>query len=71
MLLAIELGISIVDESEVRRYRRNWMVLHTTTLLMFTSYTIVLPTQHQFVTNARHPENHNVSFTAHIDGLPF
>ena len=44
----------------MRRYRRNWIVLHTTTFLMFTSYTIVLPTQHQFVTNPRHPEDPDV-----------
>ena len=50
----------MLDNGEVRRYKRNWIVIHTTTFLMSVTYTIVLSSQHQFVTNPRDPEDPNV-----------
>ena len=54
----------IIDDSETRRYRRNWIVIHTTSFLMMLTNTIVLSSQHQFVTNPRHPEDPNVRSAA-------
>lgn len=56
---------AITDDDETRRYRRNWIVIHTTWFLMMTTNTIVLPSQHQFITNSRHPEEPNVSSIPH------
>ena len=52
--------LRLIDNGEVRRYRRNWIVIHTTTFLMSVTYSIVLSSQHQFVTNPRDPEDPNV-----------
>ena len=48
-------------DPEIRRYRKNWIVIYFMSSLVGMSFFITIPSLHQFVTSTTHPEDANVS----------